>query len=267
MLFDNLVGKEKVIRPPGSRRIAGKFRVTQDYGCTGVTAEPRLDNCAHFHRGLDISDALCGAAVFAPRAGKIKFAGKLGNGEIVVVINHRGGWGTSYGHLASRDVDDGDRVAQGQKIGAIGDTGNAFGCHLHFAVKSDLPAGWGRLDFIPNPLGGTGETRGRGKWQNPWPLLVQNVTVHPRIDVFDIRIRTAPDLGDTLFATTEPDGTIHRAADGVSLGATAAPRRYGGSVTGAAYTIDGIVGTTWERIELDGDFRFIATPLAVVSAT
>lgn len=265
MLFDKLVGKDKVIRPPGSPRRVGKFRVTQDFGCTGVDAEPRFGDCKHFHRGLDIGDALCDSPVFAPRGGRVKFAGKLNNDEKVVVLNHFRGWGSSYGHLSDIAVKDGDDVVAGQRIGLIGDSGDAFGCHLHFAVKSGLPAGWGLLDFIPDPLGGRGDTT--GKWRNPWPLFVQNVTIHPRIDVFDIRIRTAPDLGDTIFATTALDGTIRRAGDEVSLGATAAPRKYGGSVTGAEYEIMGVRGSSWEKIELGGAFRFIATPLATLSAT
>ena len=265
MLFDDLVGKDKQIRPPGSPKVAGKFRVTQDFGCTGVDAEPRFGNCSHFHRGLDISDARCNAPIFAPRAGRVKFAGKLSNDEKVVVLNHSRGWGSSYGHLSDIAVQDGADVRAGQRIGAIGDSGNAFGCHLHFAVKSGLPQGWGLLDFIPDPFGGRGDST--GKWRNPWPLLVQNVTIRPRTDLFDIRIRTAPDLGDTVFATTEPDGTIHRAADRMSLGPTPTPRRYGGQVAGAEYTIEGVTGKTWERIHLDGAFRFIATPLVKLSAS
>ena len=264
MLFEDLVGKGKFIRPPGSKLVSGKFRVTQDFGCTGVDDEPRLGGCAHFHRGLDINDGGCDTAVFAAHAGKVRFAGELGNGEKVVIVNHSRGWGTSYGHLNGIAVDDGAEVVVGTKIGRIGDTGGARGCHLHFAVKSGLPKGWTRLDFIPNPLGGTGDTTGR--WRNPWPLLMQNVTVHPRTDVFDLRIRSAPDLGDSVFAITLPDGTIERAADGVSLGPIAKARRYGGRVTGAEYTIFGVVGTTWEKIQLDGSFRFLASPLAVVSA-
>src|SRR5437867_11546610 len=166
MLFDDLVGKGKVIRPPGSPKVAGKFRVTQEFGCTGVDAEPRLADCKHFHRGLDISDAKCNSAVFAARAGRVRFADELGNHEKVVISNHFGGWGSSYGHLNAIAVNKGEDLVTGQRIGAIGDTGNAIGCHLHFAVKSDLPAGWNRLDFIPAPFGGRGDTT--GKWRNPW---------------------------------------------------------------------------------------------------
>ena len=159
---------------------------------------------------------------------------------------------------------DGEKVEVGQKIGTIGDTGNARGCHLHFAVKSGLPAGWDRDDFFP----GQGDDPKRGRWRNPWPLLMQNVTIHPRTDLFEINIRTAPELGRaTRFARTKPDGPIRRALDGADLGEIGKARRYGGRVKGAEYDFgDGISGSDWERIELDGEFRFIVTPLAKLSA-
>ena len=268
MLFDELVGKGKLIRPPGSPLIGGKFRVTQDYGCTGVLAEPRLGDCKHFHRGLDINDGGCESPVFVPRAGKVKFAGKLNNNEKVVVINHFNGWGSSYGHLDAIDDDikDGATVEQGRRIGRIGKSGiTDGGCHLHFAVKSGLPAGWDLLDFIPNVFGsGRGDTT--GKWRNPWPLLVQNVTIQLRTDLVPIRIRTAPEVGDNIFATTEADGTIHRTADDAVIGPVASPRKWGGHVAGGEYEILGVTGTSWEKIRFGGVFRFIATPLAKVSA-
>jgi len=267
MLFDQLVGKDKFIRPPGAQFNPGKFRVTQEFGCTNVEGEPPFKNCDRFHRGIDIGDGKCGSPVFAARGGRVKFAGEVPvsgphKPEKLVVLNHFDGWGTSYGHLSSIAVEDKERVEVGQKIGTIGDTGNANGCHLHFAVKSGLPAGWSRHDFFPF----SGDPADRGRWRNPWPLLMQNVTIHPRMDVFDIRIRTAPNLGDSVFATTEADGRIRRLADNFDLGAINAARRYGGRVPGEEYEVNGVRRKTWEMIELDGEFRFIVTPLAKLSA-
>lgn len=170
MIFGNPVRSE--IRPPGSPRIVGSFRVTQKYGCTGLDAEPALGDCKHFHRGIDVSDAMCGKAVVAAQSGTVKFAAELGNGELVVVLNHGQGWGTSYGHLRAIQVGDGDKVTKGQKIGEIGSSGFADGCHLHFAVKSGLPDGWGKLDFIPNKFGGRGDKT--GSWEDSWARLEQN---------------------------------------------------------------------------------------------
>lgn len=271
MLFDQLVGKDTVIKPPGTPFKKGRFRVTQEFGCPGFRDEPRLKDCDPnpFHRGIDIGDGDCDSPVFAAHAGKVKFAGKVAvsgadTPEKLVVLNHFDGWGSSYGHLNSIAVKDDERVEAGQKIGTIGATGNAAGCHLHFAVKSGLPPGWTKSDFFPGP----GDLAGRGHWRNPWPRLMQNVTIHPRTDIFEINIRAAPDLEPaSKFARTKPDGTIRRAVDNADLGPIAKPHRYGGRVTGAFYDFgDGVTGTDWERIHLGGAFRFIAAPLAELSA-
>lgn len=57
-----------------------------------------------------------------------------------VKIRHDNGMKTLYAHMAygSVSVKAGERVSKGQKIGRMGDTGNAYGVHLHFEVrKSD----------------------------------------------------------------------------------------------------------------------------------
>jgi murein DD-endopeptidase MepM/ murein hydrolase activator NlpD len=270
MLFDHLVGKGKVIRPHGSPPQSGKFRVTQEFGCTGLVDEPAFKSCDHFHRGIDLGDLKCDSPVFAAQAGKVRFAGEVPvagapRPEKLVVLSHANGWGSSYGHLNSIDpaMQDGATVKAAQKIGTVGDTGNANGCHLHFAVKSGLPVGWTRSDFFP----GSGDLTGRGRWRNPWNLLMQNVTIHPKAATA-INIRTAPDLDPaSKFARTAADGTIRRIADNADLGKIATPCRYGGTVKGAEYEMpDGRRRTDWDKIELDGAFRFVAGGFAVRSA-
>ena len=277
MLFDLLVGRDRdgkprVIREHGTIFKSGRFRVTQEFGCPGHRDEPQLKNCrpAPFHRGIDISDGKCNSPVFAAHAGKVRFVGEVAvqgadRPEKLVVLNHFDGWGSSYGHLNSIAVKDEEVVEVGQKIGTIGDTGNADACHLHYAIKSGLPRGWTRRDFFPI----SGDAPGRGRWRNPWHLLMQNVTIHPRIDRFEINIRSAPELGKaTRFARTKPDGTIRRTADNADLGPIMEARKYGGRVTGAPYDFgEGMSGTDWDLIKLDGAFFFIAAPLAKLSAS
>ena len=54
-----------------------------------------------------------------------------------VKIRHDNGMKTLYAHMEyeSISVKTGERVSKGQKIGRMGDTGNAYGVHLHFEVR------------------------------------------------------------------------------------------------------------------------------------
>ena len=250
--------------PPARNR---DFRVTQEFGCTGVKEEPALGNCKHFHRAIDISDRGSGSKVVGAEAGKVRFAATLTKGGLAVLVQHADGWWTEYAHLADTAVKSGQQVSKGALIGHVGSTG-ASAAHLHFGVKKGVQIG-----PSASPASAAGqfysEDNDRQHWQNPWPLLEQNVRIHPKVDVEDIRIRTQPTLdAATIFATTSAGGRIRRAADGADLGAAGDWHRWGGQVNGAKYLVDGTrEADAWERIELDGAFRFIASYLAVRSAT
>jgi murein DD-endopeptidase MepM/ murein hydrolase activator NlpD len=69
----------------------------------------------------------------------------------VIVIDHGNGWQTLYAHLSQMFVNCGDSVNQGQKIGAIGVTGNSTGPHLHFEIRN---ASYGTVNphqYLPAP--------------------------------------------------------------------------------------------------------------------
>lgn len=53
-----------------------------------------------------------------------------------VDIKHSNGYLTRYAHLATVDVKKGDKVVAGAKIGYIGESGNTFGKHLHFEIRT-----------------------------------------------------------------------------------------------------------------------------------
>jgi murein DD-endopeptidase MepM/ murein hydrolase activator NlpD len=55
------------------------------------------------------------------------------------------GFETVYAHLNGVDVEDGQHVEAGQKIGRVGSTGNSTGPHLHFGL---------RIDRVKNPAYG-----------------------------------------------------------------------------------------------------------------
>ena len=90
------------------------------------------------HHGIDIAGST-GYALFAVDAGVVVYAGwnDWGYGN-TVVIDHGNGWQSLYAHMDSMNVACGSFVYQGDVIGALGNTGNSSGAHLHFELRSDL---------------------------------------------------------------------------------------------------------------------------------
>jgi len=87
-----------------------------------------------FHPGLDIA-APTGTTVTAAAAGTVIMAQWYGGYGNYILIDHGGGWSTGYGHLSAIYVSNGQTVARGQAIGAVGTTGQSTGPHLHFEVR------------------------------------------------------------------------------------------------------------------------------------
>ena len=85
------------------------------------------------HKGLDIS-AKSGTTIKATASGIVKFAGYKGSLGNLVIIDNGSGVETYYGHCSKLYVKKGQKVAAGNKIAAVGQTGAATGPHLHFEV-------------------------------------------------------------------------------------------------------------------------------------
>lgn len=87
------------------------------------------------HLAVDYA-AASGTPVYAAGDGQVSYAGwKNGLGKCVE-IRHPNGYRTVYGHLSriAPDLAQGTRVSQRDRIGAVGQTGNATGPHLHYEV-------------------------------------------------------------------------------------------------------------------------------------
>jgi murein DD-endopeptidase MepM/ murein hydrolase activator NlpD len=52
-----------------------------------------------------------------------------------VVIYHGNGVTTRYGHLSEINVEAGQRIRRGEKIGNVGSTGRSTGPHCHYEVR------------------------------------------------------------------------------------------------------------------------------------
>jgi LysM repeat protein len=94
------------------------------------------------HDGVDLAGSV-GDPVYAAGAGTVAYAGwsDYGYGNVVVIAH--GSVFSIYGHLSRYNVRCGQTVDAGQQIGAMGNTGNSSGPHLHFELRS---ADWGLLN-------------------------------------------------------------------------------------------------------------------------
>jgi hypothetical protein len=101
---------------------------------TGRFGDPRNN---HTHAGIDIappSATAVGKPVYATQAGTVSLAGWASGYGNVIYIDHAGDYQSRYAHLSGFAVKAG-RVAQGQLIGYVGNTGTSSGPHLHFEIR------------------------------------------------------------------------------------------------------------------------------------
>jgi len=116
---------------------------TSGYGPRSSQCTPSY--CASsWHLGLDFG-AGCYSPIYAAANGRVTYAGYNGGYGNYIRIQHDDGTSTGYAHIVGGGiyVSSGQRVSSGQQIAATGQTGNSFGCHLHFEV---YPAGGGTTD-------------------------------------------------------------------------------------------------------------------------
>ncbi|MCG7408361.1 M23 family metallopeptidase [Paenibacillus sp. ACRRX] len=125
----------KVVRGEGSGTFAypvSGAQLTSGYGT----------RWGRMHKGIDLVSS--DRTIMASDEGVVSFAGvKNGYGN-TIIINHRNGYETLYGHLSEININVGDIVEKGQAIGVMGSTGNSTGTHLHFEIHKG--------DDIENPL-------------------------------------------------------------------------------------------------------------------
>lgn len=96
---------------------------------------------ARNHRGVDVM-ADCGTPLVAAQGGEVYFVGyHSAAGNYMVITGAQSGEDYVYMHMRSApSFRKGDRVETGQRIGEVGETGNATACHLHFELWS--APGW-----------------------------------------------------------------------------------------------------------------------------
>jgi murein DD-endopeptidase MepM/ murein hydrolase activator NlpD len=89
---------------------------------------------AEFHPGMDFA-APEGTEIYATGDGTVERADNTAQGYgNHVVINHRYGYETLYGHMTKFVVRVGQQVKRGQLIGYVGSTGLSTAPHVHYEV-------------------------------------------------------------------------------------------------------------------------------------
>ena len=85
------------------------------------------------HTGLDIS-APFGSPVYAPADGVVIFAGvREGYGKMIV-LDHKFGVASRYGHMSKIGVEVGQRILRSDILGYVGTSGRTTGPHLHYEL-------------------------------------------------------------------------------------------------------------------------------------
>lgn len=91
----------------------------------------------HLRNAVDIAGP-CGTPVVSAAEGLVIDASSDGWNSgygTYLTIEHPNGTKTRYAHLKELHASIGDYLERGEAIGAMGDTGGATGCHLHFEVE------------------------------------------------------------------------------------------------------------------------------------
>lgn len=132
----NSSGQSPVINPPsdGSGGGSGFHCIWPLPGVTYVSAGW---NGYPGHKGMDIAGPW-GTPIVAAADGQVIEANDYDSWGYswgyYVLIYHNGTYSTRYAHMSSVAVSTGQYVTAGTIIGYEGETGNAFGAHLHFEV-------------------------------------------------------------------------------------------------------------------------------------
>jgi murein DD-endopeptidase MepM/ murein hydrolase activator NlpD len=98
-----------------------------------------------FHSGIDLKGPI-GDPIYATGNGIVERCDWYGGYGNAVVINHKEGYQSLFGHLSRVNVVQGQEVKAGDVIGFLGSTGRSTGPHLHYEIRKD------GQDISPEPF-------------------------------------------------------------------------------------------------------------------
>lgn len=107
--------------------VRGRFAEQRSYLKDGK----KISEAVHY--GYDLAST-ANAPITAANSGRVIYTGDLGIYGQAILVDHGLGLVSLYGHLADIDVQPGQAVVKGEKLGRSGASGLAAGDHLHFAL-------------------------------------------------------------------------------------------------------------------------------------
>ncbi len=128
-LPDNVSLEQKVLGFDYCTPVMGTL--SSDFGYR----EHPIEGDEKFHYGLDIA-ADEGTPVSAFADGTVTAVGESSSYGKYAIVSHDGGFSTLYAHCSRIYTSSGAQVKEGDKIAAVGQTGEATGPHLHFELHS-----------------------------------------------------------------------------------------------------------------------------------
>lgn len=123
---------ERIVKV-GTGKMVGLTKKSLPYPTNGTFSSDFGKRWGRNHNGIDLA-AKIGTGIYAPCYGKVTFAGERSGYGNYVVVDHGEGYVTTYAHMNSIAVKEGQIVSVGDKIGTVGMTGRVTGAHLHFEV-------------------------------------------------------------------------------------------------------------------------------------
>ena len=117
-------------KAPFATPVKNAFRFTSGFG---YRRDPKTGG-RRMHKGVDFAAGV-GTPIYATADGVVVSAGWQSGYGRLVKIQHEFGIETRYAHLSKINVNVGQRVSRGDRIGGMGASGRVTGVHLHYEVR------------------------------------------------------------------------------------------------------------------------------------
>ena len=117
-------------KAPFATPVKSGFRFTSGFG---VRRDPKTGG-RRMHEGVDFAGPV-GTPLYATADGTVIHAGWQSGYGRLVKIQHEFGIETRFAHLSKINVNVGQRVSRGDRIGDMGASGRVTGPHLHYEVR------------------------------------------------------------------------------------------------------------------------------------